>query len=632
MIKTGSRLSLFLFLMLFTQAVFADVKVQGVVDRNEMGMGDTFTLQVRVSSDKSVPVNEPSLPVIKGVQLLHKWVNSQSQSSVVSTPQGIDFKTVETKVFNYQFAVTQKGNVQITPIDVEVGGKTYQTDIINLSVLDAGQVAQAPQNPSQLRKPTQPRWPRDPVDSLEERFNQLLQRQFGGAGVGGYMTEPRNGKESFFILAEVDKTEAYKGEQVLASWYLYTRGRVREIDTLKYPTLKGFWKEDIQISTHLNFEQDVINGIPYNRALLASYALFPIDEGKTKIDPYKAKATIVGGFAGRGYQGTKASESIPILVKPLPEDGKPLDFTGAVGEFQMTAEVVDGSVVTNQPFALKVRFEGRGNAKLIELPQLQLGDSLEVYDIKNESKFFKNGQSFKEFEVLLIPREPGELTIKGLTSSFFDTKAKKYVSLKTENIRLNVLPGTKQLSMGDQRLEAEGETKSLPGVATQWDPQFTPSKPKLFLWMFAFAFGFLVLMGKAIYDMGWLTKKPDLKDQLKIRFSKVDKLIGKSQLREVGIEVTNIVYMVLGDISGLGGANEELDKVLGKTAPSVRREIEDPLRKLMDYFGVLGFGPKSFVDKIKDTSEVSKKVNEMEKLLMKAIRLTQGSDFSEDKT
>src|SRR5690606_4089740 len=136
-------------------------------------------------------------------------------------------------VFNYQFAVTQKGKVSIEPIRVEAGGKSYLTKSIDLNVMDAGQVAQqqphpAPSNPSQLRQPTQPQWPEDPIDSMEEKFNQLLQRHFGGGGSGGFMTEPKNAKESFFILAEVDKTEAYKGEQVVASWYIYTKGRVRD--------------------------------------------------------------------------------------------------------------------------------------------------------------------------------------------------------------------------------------------------------------------------------------------------------------------------------------------------------------------------------------------------------------------
>ncbi|MCB0378123.1 MAG: protein BatD [Bdellovibrionales bacterium] len=630
MIKTGN-FWLFLALMFLPNISFADVTVQSTVDRNQMAVGDTFTLQVKVSSDQAVPVNEPSLPVISGVQLIHKWVSNQTQSQVVSTPQGIDFKTVQTKVFNYQFAVSRDGEIRIDPISVQVGGSEYITKEIALEVAKSGaQVAQQPrprQKPPQA-EPSQPfDFPDDPVDSIEERFNQLLQRHFGGGaggGIsGGFMTEPRNAKEAFFILAEVDKTEAYKGEQILASWYLYTRGRVRDIDTLKYPTLKGFWKEDIQIATHLNFEQDVINGIAYNRALLASYALFPIEEGKATIDPYKAKATIVGGFGfGKGFSATKASDNIPILIKPLPTEGKPEDFTGAVGEFQMLVEVPNKSLVTHQPFSLKVRFEGKGNAKLIELPKLPISEKLEVYDIKNESQFFKNGQSFKEFEVLLIPREAGDLTIPPLVSSFFDPKKQKYVSLQSEAIHLQVLQGSKQASIGEERLKAEA--RALPSLAGTWTPGFKASKPKANFWILAFALMLIVFVVRSFYELGYFEKNPDLKDLIRQRFNKVDKLLAAGDFRQLGIEVTNATYQVLGDLSGEGGANEEFEKILAKVAPSVRREIEAPLRKLLDYFGMLGFGPKSYVEKFNNSKEAQGKVKELEKLLFKAIRLNRG--------
>ena len=79
---------------------------------------------------------------------------------------------------------------------------------------------------------------------------------------------------------DVDKKRAYVGEQITANIYLYTRGQIRDIDTLKYPSLKGFWKEDLDLATRLNFESVEVSGVLYQRALLVSYALFPIKAGK----------------------------------------------------------------------------------------------------------------------------------------------------------------------------------------------------------------------------------------------------------------------------------------------------------------------------------------------------------------
>lgn len=640
MIKTGRswQAALLFFLFALPIMTWGKVTVTAIVDRNELPLGDAFTLQVAIESDESLQVDEPSIGVIDNVALLHTWISSQSKSSVVSTGQGIDFKTIRSKIFNYQYSTSNEGKVVIEPITVTIAGKQYVTKKIEITVTQPGgthpgALAQQRQRPQQnpSRRQADPRWEQDPIDDLEERFNQLLNRQFGGGtGIlpspGGYMTEPRNSNEAFMILVEVDKTSAFKGEQITAAWYLYTTGRVRDIDTLKYPSLKGFWKEDIQISTQLNFEQAVINGIPYNRALLASYALFPLEPGKAMIDPYQAKATIVGGFGfGQGFQATKSSENIPVMVKPLPDTNKPDDFTGAVGEFQMIVDAPNKSIVAHQPFSLRVRFEGRGNAKLIELPKLPIGNDLEVYDIKNESQFFKNGQSFKEFEVLLIPRQEGELVIGELNSSYFDPRKEQYVTMNSKPIRLTVLPGSKQASIGEERIEADGEKKTLPMIATQWNPDYRVQHSKLYIWLFALSFIVLVLMTKLVIDLGVFAKKPSLEEVINMRFKRIDKMMEKDQLRKVGIEVTNTVYEVLGVISGEGGANEELDKVLAKTAPSVRREIENPLRKLMDFFGVLGFGPKSFVDGFKDTKDVKAKAKELRKLLLKAYQLNQGS-------
>ncbi len=601
----------------------AQVNVSATVDRNQVPVGDNFTLNVTIESESSNNIGAPSIPTIDNVQLLHSWTSSQSRSSVVTTGQGIDFKTVRSKIYSYQFTPLNEGRVDIDPIQIEVDGKSYATKPIQIAVLAQGQgrpqIQARPQVPDDF--------PQDPFAEAEEMFNQLLRRQFGGVPGGGFQTEPPTGKDAFFILAEVDKTEAYKGEQILASWYIYTRGRVRDIDTLKYPTLKGFWKEDIQIATHLNFEQDVINGVPYSRALLASYALFPIEEGKTTIDPYKAKATIVGGFGfGRGHQATKASDNIPVLIKPLPVDGKPSNFTGAVGEFQMTVDAPNKSIITHQPFPLRVRFEGRGNAKLIELPELPLGDSLEIYDIKNESQFFKNGQSFKEFEVLLIPNKPGPLKIEALQSSYFDPKKREYISLSSQPFELQVLPGAKQESIGEERLKSDKKKVVLPGLVKEWNPDYVVRSSKYIYWSLLYILVLIVLLGKLVKDSGILIKNPSIEEVIAKRFDKIDRLLSKEKYRAVGIEATNTVYKVLGDLTGEGGANEQIEKVLSKTDPSVRREIEEPLKKLMDYFGVIGFGPLSYVKDLKDSKGLNVKVKELKSLLLNACHLSKGNE------
>ncbi len=634
------RIGFFLFCVFFSNILRAEVKVRASVDRNQLSVGETFTLQVSVSSNQSVQADGDFSPKIEKVRQLHSWVNHQSRSSVFNRGKTVNFKTLHSTHYNFQYETMEKGQLVIGPIAVRVKNRTYFTEKIIIDVRSGNMRGskksrdQRSSGKSRSQDPSGSGFPNpgNVFRKLEEQFDSLFNSPFGGSKpfgpppFGGMLNDgPRKPEDAFFILARADKTEAFKGEQVLVSWSLYTRGRVRDIDTLKYPTLKGFWKEDIHLTTRLEYEEEMVEGIPYNKALLASYALFPIEEGPAVIDSYRAKATIMG-FNLRNFQATKSSKEIPIVIKPLPAEGRPAHFSGGVGKFEMTVETPNKSIITHQPFSLKVRFEGQGNAKFIELPKLPIGSDLDIYDIKNESRFFRNGQSFKEFDILLIPRQAGETMIGEMRTSYFSPEKEEYISINSKPIRLTVLPGVKQNSMGEERLKSETKKKTLPGIAMEWNPEFEPENPYLFVWIFIGILLVMILLAKWVIDAGLLVKKISLEDIIERRFHGMEPLLVKSRWRELGIEVTNTVYHVMGHVSGQRGAGEELEGVLAKIAPSVRREIEEPLRKSMDFFGLLGFGPKSFVHEFKDSEQVKTKLNELKKLLFKASRLMKGLD------
>ena len=158
----------------------------------------------------------------------------------------------------------------------------------------------------------------------------------------------------------------------------------------------------------------------------------------------------------------------------------------------------------NQPFSLKVRFEGSGNAKLIELPSLNLPKTIEIYDTKSDSKFFKNGRSYKEFEVLLIPREEGEITIPALSFSIFDPGQKRYVMKSTDPIHVKVIPGSggsnsvmaRNDTIGDGAQAPVKREKSLPDLVLSWDASSSDplSSMRIVIWSLVYAAIGLVLL------------------------------------------------------------------------------------------------------------------------------------------
>ncbi len=602
-----------LLLFLFPFIAFAKVSVESSVPKTNMAKGESFVFSVVVNSESSINSDEPRLSDLKGFKLNRSWSGSQSQSTYANG----NFEVLQTRSYNYELVATRNGRLEIGPAEVNVDGNVYKTQPIVLNV--QGEASRNSPNPQPLSDD----------DPIEDLFNQMVQRHqkfFKGGNPPPTQTQPTNANELFSIEAEVDKTTAYTGEQITANWYLYTRGIIRDIDTLKYPSLSGFWKEEIELATRLNFENYVANGVMYKRALLASYALFPIKEGAVEIDPYKAKCVVLTGDAfgfSRPYQFTKGSKPMTVTVKPLPLDGKPKDFSGAVGEFQVNASVDQTNVPLNQPITLKIRFEGHGNAKLIDLPPLNLPENLELYDTKKESKFFRDGHSYKEFEVLLIPRKEGLIEIPPITVSVFNPTTATYVAQATNSFKIQVLPSTGAAPMNSIPSPLEKPVAQVPQALTPFVSLNTESEFPLWIFGLLFLGSTLFFIFKGIKEYQGRSNKDRLKKRLKLRLKTFKDLIKKSDFREVGLQATNLIYLVLGELAGQGGASREFEVLLRDGPPSVRREIGDQLRKVLSLSESLAFAPEHTVEELKSKARLQSFISELEKTLHQAVLMAE---------
>lgn len=630
MMRLGSSrnlifLNILLSFQFITAVASAAVTVQSLVDRNEMGMGDTVTLTVSVQSSESVDVSEPRVPNLDSFDLVNSWNSSSTQSKLVQGPNGMEFSTVRRQDFNYMITPKTTGSLSVPAIEVVVEGKTYYTKPIVISVSKQGSGATLGQRGQ----------PQQEESEEEQIFNQLLQRR-GVLPSPTMKNLPKNANESLSVQLEVDRTEVFEGEQIVASWYIYTRGNLMSLDRLKFPDLKGFWKEIIEEVPALNFTQEIINGVPYRKALLASHALFPIKPGTSIIDEYKIKGTVqipTNPFSqfgmGQPYTFSRASERVKIKVNPLPTEGRPGDFSGAVGQFDVQASVEGNQFPVNQPFLFKVRFEGAGNAKLIELPTLNLPQGVEVYETKSESKYFKNGRSYKEFQVLIIPRQEGALTIPAMSFSMFDPQAKKYISRSTTEISLKIVPGASTGNMAADRVNSEKpaapqkKVLKLPEVVTAWSSARNPLSDYSFGIVFLFIFS--ILGWKAKKEFAWGQKKKDLKQELQKRQKKVMQAFEQSDWRAVGTQMTNIFYYILGDVSGVGGANLEISRLLDQAPPSLRRELGADLTKYIEVFQVMSFAPEETVGALKEPAMMKKNIEAANVILLKAIDLSESS-------
>ncbi len=647
MIKTGN-IFLLVFFLLSALCAQAAPLVQSSVDRNEMGLGDTFTLTVSVVSTNDEDIQEPRVPELDGFDLLNSWQSTAVAQKLVSTPNGMQFETQRRKEFHFMLSPKRMGTLSLASIEIVVSGKVHRTQPIVIKVSGQGQGGPAKRPGGSPGIPGSD----DPFEDMdraeEELFGQLLrqrqrllQQQMGqvpgqafqdeatGLPEAAFRSLPKNPNEAFFISVEVDKLEVFEGEQVTVNWYIYTRGAMETLDRLKFPSLRGFWKEIIEEVPSIQFTQEIVNGIPWKKALLASHALFPIKPGTSVIDEYKIKSRVrlmpPGnlGFMGKPYEYTKSSARVEIKVKPLPTEGRPADFTGAVGQFEIHSSVENPNALVNQPISLKVRFEGAGNAKVIDLPAINWPVGLEQYDTKSESKYFKNGRSFKEFEVLVIPRQEGPLEIPALSVSVFDPQTKKYYTRSTQSIKLNVtndpnapVGSSSRLADASKSVAPVQKAAQLPGLVMEWAPSSRASALASG-WLWAVVYGAIsgVLLLKARSEFGWGRRRRSLKELVSRRYKVVDSALNAADFRKVGVEMTNIFYTILGEVAGTGGASLEIERLLEMVPPSLRRDHGAEILKSFETFQTMSFAPEEMLGNLKNKETMKSHIDQAKKVI-----------------
>lgn len=146
------------------------------------------------------------------------------------------------------------------------------------------------------------------------------------------------------------------------------------------------------------------------------------------------------------------SSPITINVKPLPEEGKPTNFSGAVGSFKARYEVESKIWKTNEATTLKVILEGQGNLKIAKLPQLEFPNYIELYDPTEKSEQKYEGEklhSERIIEYSLIPRNIGQFNIPEFKVSYFNPNSGQYETTSAPPITIDIVQGkaTNQTSM-----------------------------------------------------------------------------------------------------------------------------------------------------------------------------------------
>ncbi len=448
------RLPLLLALLLLpAPAGAAELQFSAAVDRTTVGLGEQFQLELRVQGEGMVSVPRPALPAMADFDVLG---SSSSQSTNISIVNGRMQKQASVS-FLYVLAAKKLGRLVIPPCTLTYEGREYASQPVEVTVVRAPQGSAQP-------APAAP----------------------GARARGGDVPIEGN----LFLLATPSRRTVHVGEPVLLDVALYTRVRLVNGGWADVPAFDGFWAEKVFDAERFDLQRVTHAGRTYDMARLKTVALSPISAGEVTVKPLAFNAVVMRSsgdlFDMFGAPQNVRVESKPVTIKvlPLPEEGRPPEFTGGVGRFSLAASLDRTATTGSEPVNLTLRVSGTGNVRLIEKPALAPVAGLRILDpeVKDEVRAAGDGlRGTKTFRYPIIPQADGRYVLAPVRIAYFDPQAKAYRTLSagpfefsatgsTRSDPLVEATGLKVLGSDIRYIKADAAALAVAPLAAPWWP------------------------------------------------------------------------------------------------------------------------------------------------------------------
>jgi len=489
----------FLFLTL-GNALQAQVSFRTRVSKNTMSTDERLRVNFEISSNSGqIDQRHFTPPDFSGFQKIMGPSTSQEYSY-------INGRVSSKFVYGYILQPIKTGKLKIGSASVKIDGKSYKTQPVSITVTKG----------------------------------QNTNRQNSGVPITG---GPKNNNvtvkdkvDNALLVAELTKTNPYVNEAVGLVYKLYiphNYGVVNYKETGQ-PQFNGFWAQDVDKNIAGPYEGQ-INGKPYIYYILRKKLLFPQQSGKLTVKPLTLQidlqVPVYRNFFGMRVpdyevQRVRLTSGKKVLqVKDLPKDGQPIDFSGAVGNFDFKTNIDKNQVKTGDPINISVQVLGTGNLKLFDLPKLKAPDGLEVYDPKHTEQIqttFAGNRGLVKDDYIIVPNNPGKYIIPGMRFVYFDPKTGKYVTKTPTDIVLFVTGEANQSKAENQTQNNDnaGRQNAVDFRFIKDDVNYISKKQKAFYasklfytliglaFLLAFmAFGYRKYLSNKVYDAAYEQQK-----------------------------------------------------------------------------------------------------------------------------
>ena len=415
--KLFKHIGLYL-LLLNTSLIIAQVNFEAKVSKNKLGLNERLRIDfvMNENGDNFTPPNFENFQIIGGP-------NQSIKTSYVNGEQSFS------KTYSYFLKPLKKGRIVIYQALVTIDDKEYKSLPVEVNVTDSVKGANS--------------------NSDEDYFDD----------------------ENIELIASVSKREPYINEPITIVYKLYYKSPINVSDARESesPKYKDFWSQIIKIP-QLKVERTNYKGQAYNVVQWRKVVLYPQKAGNLQISPLSLNLVLDFPTNRRDFFGNiiydQASKIITtgsktITVRELPDSGKPKNFTGAVGNFEFDIILNKNSLKASESFQANVKVTGEGNLKLFDLPEIMVPASMELYEPERKENVKTNlsGMSgIVENIYTIVPKYQGKFPIQEVEFSYFDPKERRYKTIKSQKLNVDVFEGPTLSTNNDNIIVATNES------------------------------------------------------------------------------------------------------------------------------------------------------------------------------
>ena len=411
------------------------VNFEALVSKKSLGLNENLRVDFKMNKDGD-NFNPPSFEGFRVV-----GGPNQSVSNMF-----VNGKRTFSKTYSYFLSPLEKGLITVGQATIEINGKIFKTLPVEVNVSESVEISKDPNDPNYIVN------------------------------------------ENLHLVAEVSNPKPFLNEGISIVYKLYYSPQINvtNVGEIETPKFENFWSQNIKIP-RLQIERGSYNGESYNYVTWKKTVLYPQKTGRLEILPLSLDVSVDVPTNRRDFFGNRIYSQVSkkitagrrvIQVRELP-DNAPSSFNGAVGDFDIELTTNKTDLNASESLQATIKISGKGNLKLFSPPSIEAPSSLEKYDpeyTENVSTNLAGMNGNISNTYTLVPQFQGKYPISSVDFTFFNTSLKKYETLKTKEIIVNVLEGPTLLTEKVDPQNSTTPSNILPSI-NQF--KFIKTKPNL---------------------------------------------------------------------------------------------------------------------------------------------------------